>query len=169
MGKWPRHIILVVVIVIQVCLTLVSTLGGLSSVLILDPNYENVDVKDFEVSFAPGDNNFNFTFVLNNTGVYDFHDLDMEFNLTASNVTGDYALLEGQKSINEIAAGQLYNEVIEFTDSDFSIPSNFDYPNYGDYEYNLNMTINFLYSFDLIEFTIDLHFDDSDLGSIGGS
>lgn len=168
MGKWPRHIILGVVILIQVCLTLVSTLGGLSSVLILDPSVENIGVKDFDVSFGPGTNNFNFTFILNNTGVYDFHELDMEFNFTASNVTGDYTILQGEHSISEIAAGELYDELIEFTDSDFSIPTNFDYAHYDDYDYTLNMSINFLYSFDLIEFTIRINFDESDFGAFGG-
>ncbi|MBD3352293.1 MAG: hypothetical protein GF364_12470 [Candidatus Lokiarchaeota archaeon] len=166
LAKLPRHLIYGAVLLIQICLTLVSTLGGLSSVLILDPNFENVNVKDFDSYIDETTTLFNFTFILNNTGVYDFKDLDMDLYIDAINETDTYRLLEGDYYLAEIPAGEKVVDLVEFNETHFTIPSNFDFLQID--EYNLNVTITFLYSLELINFRIDLAFTGSDLGSLGG-
>ncbi|MHA1341051.1 MAG: hypothetical protein ACTSRZ_13805 [Promethearchaeota archaeon] len=164
--KIPRQIVFGIVILIQICLSLISTLGGLSSVLILDPNYENVAVKNFNANFGSGINQFNFTFILNNTGVYDFHNLTMTANLTMTNISDSYNVLYGTYIIPEIKAESKFEDVIGFNNSDFNFPSDFDYG--ADYNISLLVNIDFLYSLDLIAFHIFLNFTDDDLGTLGG-
>jgi len=165
-GRIPRQIVYGIVLLIQICLTLVSILGGLSSVMILDPNFENIMVKNFNANFGPGINQLNFTFILNNTGVYDFHNISFNINLTMSNATDSYNVLNSNVTISEIKAEQKFEEVISFNDSDFNFPIDFNYTT--DYSISLQIIIEFVYSLDLIKFRIFLNFTDSDLGDLGG-
>lgn len=167
LARVPRHIIFAAILIVQISLTLVSVLGGLSSVLILDPNSKNIDIRDLKAEMGPSGTNLNFTFILNNTGVYDFRNINIHFNFTLRNATMEATVLEDTVHFDEILSKVVFEELIEFTPSDFTFPTDFDYM--ATYDFSLEITISFLYSLNLIAFTIQLYFDQTDFAiMIGG-
>ncbi|KKN28433.1 hypothetical protein LCGC14_0854340 [marine sediment metagenome] len=83
-----RLIFRIFILILTTSVTLVTVLGGLSAVLILDPTSENIGIDTDEVDFnididllGGVVNEFNFTlpFNITNAGYFDLHDLEMRF------------------------------------------------------------------------------------------
>jgi hypothetical protein len=115
---------------------------------------------------GPSGTNLNFTFVLNNTGVYDFRNINIHFNFTLRNATIEATVLDDTVHFDEILSKVIFEEFIEFTSVDFTFPPDFDYM--ATYDFSLEITISFLYSLDLISFIVNLYFDQTDFSIIIG-
>ncbi|MFX0154169.1 MAG: hypothetical protein ACFE9Q_06550 [Candidatus Hodarchaeota archaeon] len=97
-----RLILKIFIIILALSVTVVTILGGLSAVIILNPNSKNIGIDYYNASFDVDFNNstgdltvFNFTLPFNvtNAGYFDLEDLQLDIDIAVRyehiNYTGD--------------------------------------------------------------------------------
>ena len=173
-----RWIVRLFLLVLTLSMTIVSTLGALSAVLILE------DPNNIQVPSGPIESNFDITdlssmylrvpFNITNAGYYDLTNLNIEFqismvydhvNLTLPGVNTTTSVLIFEKSISfpTIIHGTTYNGLFNAASGDGFLPSNF--PNATteiDWtktpyvaEFYANFSLSASYSLDLISFSVN--------------
>ena len=153
-----RTFLKVLILFIQLSLTLVSVLGTLSSFLITSSPY-NIYV-DTPIVNAVGNSTIDVAvpFGINNTGLYDFTDMNLSVTLIFYNSSEDPNTILKDLGVNDppltIEAGRNYYDAstLVFTGIDIS-----DVPNPSLWEISLIIEITSFYSLDLILFSINLN------------
>ncbi|TXT60580.1 MAG: conserved exported protein of unknown function [Promethearchaeota archaeon] len=146
-----RWIVRIFVLFLTVSMTVLSVLGGLSAVQILnDPNNVQIPSGSLDFNLTSTEPYINVPFRITNAGYYDLTNLTISFKIEMDNATEvSQTIYDDTESFGDILHGETldgnYNAT-NFITTDF----------YFDPTFLANITVSASYSLDLISFEVRL-------------
>jgi len=154
-----RTTLRVIMLIIQLCLTLVSIMGTLSSILITSSPY-NIYIDTPIVNMDNSSLSVTVPFGLNNTGLYDFTNVSLNVKAEFSNASiqpTPVLINMGSSSISNIPAGNNFYDSTAFSATNIDITPVTSISSIVNWEVKLLLTIISFYSLNLISFEIILN------------